>query len=111
MALGLDTCDRDKRITIERATTTRDEMNAPVEVWGEYIKRWASISFGTGQERRQAAQESGSQAATFRMPSDNQTRTLTIRDRIQFMDAAWDITSVVPFGSNEGVDVTAVRAA
>jgi head-tail adaptor len=110
MAIDLATGNRKYRIAFERATIGRDAMNAQTETWGEVGKRWAAISFATGQERRTAAQETGSAAATFAVLKDSLTSMLVIRDRIQF-DGAWDIISIVPAGDlNEGIEITAVRA-
>ena len=109
MPLSLD--DRDRRITIERATITQDAMGGEVKAWAPFVQAWASVSFGTGQERRTAVQQSGSVPATFRILWNSTTSQIDDRDRIQFLGAAWDISSVVPFGLNEGVDITATRAA
>ena len=100
----------DRRIAFERATLTRDAFNAQVSAWAPYAQVWSKVTFGTGQERRVAAQEGGSAAATFRTRWNPILAGVTIRDRIQFLDAAWNITSIVPFGRNEGLDFTAVRA-
>lgn len=101
---------RDQRVAFERATFTRDGMNAKVAGWAHYADAWVGVSFGTGAERRNAAQVGGSQAATFRADWSPTLADVTIEDRIQFMGAAWDITNVSPFGRNDGIDFTAVRA-
>ncbi len=108
--LGMDAGALDRRVTIERFTETEDPGGRPVQAWAPLTTRWASVSFGRGEERRQAAQESASAPATFRMRWDSVTKTITPADRLSFLDATWDITSAVPFGRNAFVDVTAVRA-
>jgi hypothetical protein len=66
--------------------------------------------FGTGQERREAAQESASAAATFRVLGNAVTEGVTVKDRIQFDGSAWDIISNVPIGRpGEGREITAMR--
>lgn len=102
---------RNRLITIERATTTIDDYGGEVSTWEAYAEAYAEVRFGTGQERREAAQESATAAATFRVLDNPQTRAVTTRDRIQFDGAAWDITSNVPLGLNEGREITATRAA
>lgn len=102
---------RNRRITIERATFTRNALNEKVETWISYADAFAEVIFGTGQERREAAQESATAAATFRVLDTQLTRVVTTRDRISFDGTYWDITSVVPLGFNEGREITAVRAA
>ena len=101
----------DREIVFERAAITRDSMNAQVKTWETYATARASVSFGTGQERRQAAQEGGSAPATFRTRWRPDLAGVRISDRINFMDAAWDITSIAPWGRNVALDFTAVRAA
>jgi SPP1 family predicted phage head-tail adaptor len=111
MALDIKAGARDRRISFERATITKDAMNADVETWSHYADAWASVSYGTGQERRSAAQEAASLPATFRVRWSPVLAEITAGDRLTFMGAPWDITSVVPYGRNEGIDITAVRAA
>lgn len=107
----IDAGSLDRRIVIERAAVTRDAMNAEVRTWQTYATVWASVSFGTGQERRSAAQESGGAPATFRTRWNPLLAAITIQDRISFMNATWDISSVVPSNRNEALDITATRAA
>lgn len=102
---------RDRLISFERATTTTDDYGDEVETWAEQATAWAKVLFGTGQERREAAQESASQVASFLV---NWTPTLAqigTTDRIQFDSAAWDITSVAPVGRHDELHITAVRSA
>lgn len=74
--------------------------------------RRADIIFGTGQERRQAAQETASVPATFSMRRDSVTQTLTPADRLRYDDADWDISSIVPSRKYDAVlDITATRRA
>ncbi len=70
---------------------------------------FAEVKFGTGAERREAAQESASAPATFRVLRTDLTAVVTPKDRIVFDSSYWDITSAVPLGFNEGVEITAVR--
>src|SRR3546814_7048096 len=82
------------------------------KTWTDYCTEWAAVNFGTGQERREAAQESASVSATFHVLRNSKTAALTVQDRISFEGAVWDITSAVPSREfNAGMDITAVRAA
>ncbi len=99
-----------ERVTIERATSSRDAMNAKVETWAPLGTRWCQVNYGRGDERREAARESATLPASFRFRADGVTTSLTVKDRLTFEGAAWDITSVVPF-ERVGVDVTATRSA
>ncbi|MGK2908748.1 MAG: head-tail adaptor protein [Sphingobium sp.] len=91
---------------------TDDGYTTQPGAWADYCTEWAAVSFGTGQERREAAQEAGSAAATFQVLSNAKTGALSVTDRISFDGSMWDLTSIVPsreFGA--GFDITAVRAA
>lgn len=85
-------------------TTTLGE---PTEIGRAY----AEVRFGTGQERREAAQESASVPATFVMLDNPITRSLTTRDKIRFQATDWDISSSIPGVERGEWQVTATRAA
>lgn len=103
---------RDQLISFQRDTGTgKDSHGGKTATWTAYTQAWAQVVFGTGQERREAAQEAASTSATFRVLPTPLTLALTTRDRIGgYLGADWDITSVVPLG-RDGVEVTAIRKA
>ncbi len=103
---------RDTLITLERATTTQDDYGEEVSAWTSLGTEWAAVFYGAGAERRQAAMEQGSQAATFEMLSNASTRALTLKDRISFDGVAWDITNIAPDTPKRGeIAITATRSA
>lgn len=98
-------------MTIERASVTTDPYGGEIESWAALGQEWAAVYYGRGDERRQAAMEQGSQAATFGMISNTLTRSLTLKDRLQFDGSEWDITSVALDTPKRGeLEVTAVRS-
>ena len=101
---------RDRKIVFQRFTSTRDGLNAVVKTWATYATEWAAVSYGTGAERREAAQEKGSQAATFWVPRNTLTAALTLKDRISFDGMLWDIVSKVPTHDNSEIEITAVAS-
>lgn len=102
---------RNRRIVFQRKTIIEDDYGEEIEAWTDYAILWAGVIWGTGAERREAAQLSASQPATFRVLGNSETLALSVLDRISFAGGLWNITSVVPLGLNEGVEVTAIRAA
>lgn len=100
---------RNRLITFQRSITTTDDYGGQVATWTTLCRAHASVSFGTGQERREAAQESASAPATFRVLYNGFTADLRPTDRIQYLGSAWDITSIVPLGLNEGFEIVAIR--
>jgi SPP1 family predicted phage head-tail adaptor len=101
--------NRPHLITFQRSITTTDDYGGQVATWTTLCRAYASVSFGTGQERREAAQESASAPATFRVLYNGSTANLRPTDRIQYLGSAWDITSIAMLGLNEGVEVVAIR--
>ena len=102
---------RDKRIVFERFTTTQNDYGEEIEAWAPAFKRWAQVWMGKGSERREAAMEQGSQAATFAVLADSGTRAVTLKDRIVHAGSVWDIQGIAPDTPQRGeIEITAVRA-
>jgi hypothetical protein len=103
--------ERDKLITFVRPVTSEDDYGGEVEAAPTTITRaFARVRFGTGQERREAAQAAASQAATFECLLTPTLAGVLMTDRILFDDATWDITSRAPISRSE-IHFTGVRQA
>lgn len=100
---------RDTLIIIERFTATEDEYGGQIEDWAPLAEEYAEVIYGRGEERRAAAQEQASLAATFRVPANDRTITIKTTDRVNFA-GIWDISSAVPRG-RDGIEITATRPA
>lgn len=100
---------RDTLILIQRFTTTQDDYGEEVQTWTDLGSEWAAIFYGTGTERRQAAQEQGEQAATFNVRANDLTRGIRIRDRIVLDGDNWDIVSNAQIRRSE-IDLVAKRS-
>lgn len=110
--MSLDAGRRNKRIMIEARTVAEDGYGGEAETWTAYARPWVSVYYGSGAEQRDAAQQGGSQAASFEMLSNSKTRAIsTVDHRIQFDGGIWNITAKQELGANEGVRITAIRAA
>ena len=101
-----------RKVVFQRFTsTTDDDYGGEVQVWEEYATVFARVVHGSGQERREAAQETASVKATFYVLRNMKTAGLTPLDRIVW-DGDWDIISAVPSVQfNKEMEITAVRAA
>jgi head-tail adaptor len=77
----------------------------------EFTRAWAEVRFGTGEERRQAAQEHASIPATFVILATPKTRQVTPEYKVRFMDADWDISSSIPGRDASEWQITATRSA
>lgn len=98
------------RITISRAVITTDTYGGEVQDWQPLAQRWASVRYGTGQERREAAQINATVPATFRIRVDSITKTIGPKDRIEFNDGIWNIVGApVMTPERDMLDIAAVR--
>jgi SPP1 family predicted phage head-tail adaptor len=101
---------RTELIVFQRATATEDDYGQPVEMWADYATRRARVRFGTAQEKREAAQESASQTATFECVRSAALDGITTKDRISYLGSAWDITASEPL-DRATIRFTGVRIA
>lgn len=102
----------DRLIIVQRAAVTADDYSEGQLDWSDPIeieRGWARVRFGLAQEKREAAQESSVQAATFELMPTTALLTVTLKDRISFDDSSWDITEVAPL-DRRTLRFTAVRA-
>lgn len=104
--------NRPHLIIIERAGAPVDDgYNTVPGGWAEFAREYAAVTFGRGTERRAAAQEQASAAATFHVLSNPKTRDVSVTDRIVFDGGAWDVIGNIPSKKfNEGRDLDAIRA-
>ncbi|WIW88965.1 head-tail adaptor protein [Sphingobium sp. V4] len=110
--MSLDAGRRDKRIVVEIRSVETDDYGGEVETWSEAAKPWADVIYGAGAEQRAAAQQGASQIASFEFPRDSRTRDINPTDhRILFDGGIWNITAKQELEANEGIRVTAIRAA
>jgi SPP1 family predicted phage head-tail adaptor len=103
--------ERNRLVIFERFTATEDDHGGQVQAWTEYATAFARVRFGTGQERREAAQESASLAAVFECLWSLLLADVGPLDRIQFDGGTWDIVSAVTIGMNRERHIAAVRSA
>jgi head-tail adaptor len=100
--------ERPHLVTIQRAVTVTDDYGGESKTWHELATGYARLSYGTGQERREAAQENASQAATFEFDWSPTIAAVKPSDRLYCFDTVWDVASAVTIGANEEVHITAV---
>ncbi|MGW8202982.1 head-tail adaptor protein [Sphingomonas bisphenolicum] len=110
--MSIDSGRRDKKIVIERAGAPVDNGLTTVPgPWAPLCSPHADVFYGAGTEQRQAAQEGGSQVASFEVLSNSKTRSVSVTDRIQFDGGTWDITANIEIERGAGRRITAVRKA
>jgi head-tail adaptor len=99
---------RTELIVFERATPTEDESGGETLTWSTYAMRRSYVRFGTAQEKREAAQEGGSQAATFECETSATLKAVTLKDRISYLNSYWDLSEIAPLDTKT-IRFTATR--
>lgn len=87
---------RSELIVFERATVTQNEFNEGEASWTTLFSRRARVRFGSAQEQRQAAQETGVQTATFECVRSAELDGVTLKDRIFYLSSRWDLKEIAP---------------
>lgn len=96
-------------VTIQRQGSPSDDgYNSIPGAWATHATAWARVRYGTGAERREAAQENATQAATFEFDWTPTLAAVRPTDRLICFDTAWDVASAVTVGGNDEVHITAV---
>lgn len=106
---------RETLITIQRGILVGDDYGSNLD-WSSptlVATAYARVRYGTGQERREAAQERANQAATFECDWNPTLDGVAVNDRLFVNEKPtefWDIISPSPLGHNE-IHFAAVRSA
>lgn len=100
---------RNTLVNFQRSTPVQDDAGQEVDSWASLGEAWAAIFWGKGDERRQAAAEQGSQAATFQVLANDMTRGMGVKDRIVAEGSDWDIVGIA-FPKRGEIEFSAVRA-
>jgi head-tail adaptor len=98
-------------VTFLAAAVTTDDYNQKVEDWGNPTTLAtvnAAVMFGGAQEKREAAQESASQTATFHCVRSPALDAVPPTARIGFDGSQWGITERAPL-DRKTIRFTAMR--
>jgi hypothetical protein len=88
-------------VTFNRATTTTNDYGEEIGTGTELIEQgWARVRFGPAGEKREAAQESGSQAITLELIPTSALRSVELTDHILFDGSDWDIVEKAKLDRN-----------
>lgn len=96
----------DRRVTIERATTAKDDHGEDVETWAASATRWASVRPAPGTERFQSAETAAE--APMRFVFRFEDGLVRVTDRLLHEDGRrYYVASVTEIGRREGLEVLA----
>lgn len=94
----------DRRITIEKPTTTQAADNQTIDTWSTFISCWASVRPTRGNEQIEAEMPFASHTLDFII---RYRTTITEQMRIAYKGKTYQIKSILEIGRNEGLRITA----
>lgn len=103
----MDPGARPHRVIIQRAITTTGTLGGETKTWHQHAVGWARVRHGSGQERREAAQENAAVSSTFEFDWNPTMAAVLPTDRLYVFGTVWDIASAVTIGGNRDVHITA----
>jgi SPP1 family predicted phage head-tail adaptor len=87
----------DQRVTVERFTSTEDELGQPIETWAPLFSCWAAVEPLTGREYLAAASLVSEVTARIRMRF---RPWMTAQDRVVHNGTTYGIESLVDVRSD-----------
>jgi SPP1 family predicted phage head-tail adaptor len=103
--------DMNRRVTLQRATTSANSFNELLEGWTTLAEVWASLKDVSAAEAFRA-QEVGAQLTTrFRIRHSEDVASLTPKDRLVYGNATYQVTGVRENKRNRWIEIDCVRRA
>jgi len=107
----MDAGPLDRRIVIQRASTSTDAFNEPVETFADLATVWASAKPVRDSERLANGQTLADISYRFVIRYSSTVADVNPKDRITFDDRTFDINAVKEIGRREGLEITATARA
>lgn len=100
----------DRLVRFQRPTVTGENDYGEQVTAPELLQdAWARVRFGSAQEKREGAQESGTQSITLEVVPTSTLLGVKLTDQVLFDGSTWDVTEVAPLDRNN-LRFTAVRS-
>lgn len=96
-----------RRVQVQQATETQDDLGAPVEAWATVRNWWVERKDVRGQERFRSDQEIAVRTAVF---TGRWFSGLTAKMRLVHDGLTWDIEGIAELGRRHELEVTATAA-
>lgn len=90
--------------------TTNDHGDEEEGETHQITQARAKVLYGTGQERRDAAQTQANMSITILCNWTPLLATVTETDKARFADALWDLRPPAMVGENDEIHFTAIRS-
>lgn len=93
----------DRRITIQRYTTTTNDYGERVQTWGTLLTVWAELmKTGEGMtERITTNQDMPVQRVRFKIRSSSDSRGIKADDRVKYGSNVYNIQGIEEIGRND----------
>lgn len=104
----------DRRITIQRSTSTANALNEPVLTWSDYLCREPAMRRDVSDGEKMAAGQIGSfLRSRFTIRASQKSRAITPKDRMIHDCATWSIHGIKEAADQRGrfLEITAVKDA
>ena len=101
----------DRRITLQRKSSTPSSSGDPVVTWAALATVWANVSPVRGDERFTDPQYAAKEQTDFRIRYSSDVADLSPLDRILYQSATYDILAVHELGRRETLQIIAFRRA
>lgn len=101
----------DRRIVIQRSTTSADAFNEPVETFATLATVWAEAKPISDGERMKAGQTLADKMIRFTIRYSSTVADVDPRDRIVFDGRTFDISGIKEVGRRVGLEITATARA
>ncbi len=106
MAANIEAPKLDRRIILQRFTSTVDAYNEPVKTWATLATRWASYEPLSDGERFRAGETAADASARFVIRWSDAVSDLNPKDRLTFEGVTYQILRVKEVGRREGLEIT-----
>lgn len=97
----------DRRITLQRALATEDDLGSPIETWVDLATVWAAKTDLSDVERSRAAEIGAVIDTRFQIRWSAQWSDLNPTDRLVYAGLTYNIAGVREIGRRQGIEISA----
>lgn len=98
---------RDRRITLQRGSSTPSDYGDPVTTWAPLATVWAQVTPVSDRERFAAAQTVAEITHRFAIRYGAAWADFSPADRLIYQGRVYDVAAVKEIGRREGLEITA----
>lgn len=99
--------ERDRRIVIQRATTSTNAFGEEIPTWATLATVWAKRTPVMDGERWRAGEVAATITERFLINWSSTVASVSAKDRISYNSRIYDIAGVKEIGRRESIEITA----